>query len=280
MRSGQVDGLRVVARNSAGAAQAINPDPRSIAEQLDVTHVLEGSVRRVEGRIRVMATLIDGKTGYHEWSRSFERPAASLRRLPTDIAGTVANALRLVLVGDAGVGGSRLGTRNPTAYDYYMLGQQRAAERTAFSLAEAERYFQQATEADSEFAAAYAALADTYIAEYFYANRARAEAFELASPLLERALELDHRFGPARALQGLITLESGDYPGAARELTEAADLAPNHAKTQLWLGGAWFAQGRARARARCLRPRYRARSVEFHPAWTPGRAAAEHGSTR
>lgn len=240
---GQVDGLRVVARNSARAAQAINPDPREIAERLAVTHVLEGSVRRVDGHIRVMATLVDGRTGYQEWSRSFERPAVSLLRMPTEIAGTVAQALRLVLVGDAGVGGSRIGTRNPTAYDYYILGQQRAAERTAFGLAEAERYFQQATEADAEFAAAYAALADVYLSEHFYANRAREEAFELAAPLLQRALELDPRFGPARALQGMMTLESGDAPRAAQELAAAAELAPNHARTQLLLGGAWFAQG-------------------------------------
>jgi len=238
-----VDGLRVVARNSARAAQAINPDPREIAEQLEVTHVLEGSVRRVDGRIRVMATLVDGETGYQEWSRSFERPTISLLRLPTEIAGTVAQALRLVLVGDAGVGGSRIGTRNPTAYDYYILGKQRAAERTPFGLAEAERYFQQATEADAEFAAAYAALADVYLAEYFYANRARVEAFALAAPLLQRALELDPRFGPARALQGMMTIESGDAARAAQELTAAAEMAPNHARTQLLLGGAWFAQG-------------------------------------
>lgn len=241
---GQVDGLRVVARNSTRAAEKASTDPREVAGQLDVTHVLEGSVRRVEGRVRVMATLVDGRTGYHEWSRSFERPAANLLRLPTDIAGSAASALRLVLVGDAGVGGSRIGTRNPTAYDYYMLGQQRAAERTAFGLAEAERYFQQALEADAQFAAAYAALADVYLAEFYYANRPRSEAFDLATPLLERALEVDPKFGFARALHGLIALELGDYTRAAEELTQAAVLAPNEAKTQLWLGGAWFSQGR------------------------------------
>jgi len=241
---GQVDGLRVVARNSTRAAEKLSSDPREVAEQLDVTHVLEGTVRRVEGRVRVMATLVDGRTGYHEWSRSFERPAANLLRLPTDIAVSAASALRLVLVGDAGVGGSRVGTRNPTAYDYYMLGQQRAAERTAFGLAEAERYFQQAFETDAQFAAAYAALADVYVAEFHYANRPRSEAFDLAAPLLERALEIDPKFGFARALQGSIALELGDYPRAAEELTQAAVLAPNEAKTQLWLGGAWFAQGR------------------------------------
>jgi DNA-binding winged helix-turn-helix (wHTH) protein/TolB-like protein/tetratricopeptide (TPR) repeat protein len=241
---GQVEGLRVLARTSTRAAEKVSTDPREVAEQLDVTHVLEGSVRRVEGRVRVMATLVDGRTGYHEWSRSFERPAANLLRLPTDVAGSAASALRLVLVGDAGVGGSRIGTRNPTAYDYYMLGQQRAAERTGFGLAEAERYFQQALEADGQFAAAYAALADVYVAEFFYANRPRSEAFDLATPLLERSLELDAKFGFARALQGLLSLELGDYPRAAEELTQAAVLAPNEAKTQLWLGGAWFSQGR------------------------------------
>lgn len=241
---GQVEGLRVLARNSTRAAEKISTDPREVAEQLGVTHVLEGSVRRVEGRVRVMATLVDGRTGFHEWSRSFERPAANLLRLPTDIAGSAASALRLVLIGNAGVGGSRLGTRNPTAYDYYMLGQQRAAERTGFGLAEAERYFQQALEADAQFAAAYAALADVHVAEFYYANRPRSEAFDLATPLLERALELDAQYGFAHALQGLIALELGDYPRAAEELTQAAALAPNEAKTQLWLGGAWFAQGR------------------------------------
>lgn len=241
---GQVDGLRVVARNSTRAAAKTSTDPREVASQLGVTHVLEGSVRRIEGRVRVTATLVDGQSGYHEWSRSFERPAANLLRLPTDIAGSAAGALRLVLVGDAGVGGSRTGTRNPTAYDYYMLGQQRATERTAFGLAEAARYFQQALETDAQFAAAYAALADVYLAEFYYANRPRSEAFDLAAPLLELALEIDSKFGFARSLQGLIALESGDYSRATEQLAEAAALAPNEAKTQLWLGGAWFSQGR------------------------------------
>jgi len=241
---GQVEGLRVVARNSTRSAEKRTADPREVAEQLGVTHVLEGSVRRVEGRVRVTATLVDARTGYQDWSRSFERPAANLLRLPTDIAGSVAGALRLVLLGDAGVSGSRVGTRNPTAYDYYMLGQQRAGERTPFSLAEAERYFQQAIEADGGFAAAHAALAEVYVSEFYYANRPRREAYDLAAPLLDRALELDPGFGLAHALKGLITLEAGDYTQSAEMLTRAAELAPNEARTYLWLGGAWFAQGR------------------------------------
>ena len=233
------------------------------AEQLGVTHVLEGSVRRVEGRVRVMATLVDGRTGYHEWSRSFERPAANLLRLPTDIAGSAASALRLVLVGNAGVGGSRLGTRNPTAYDYYMLGQQRAAERTGFGLAEAERYFQQALEADAQFAAAYAALADVHVAEFYYANRPRSEAFELATPSLERALELDAKFGFARALQGLIALELGDYPRAAEELPSGCSCAKRSEDPALARRRVVCTRP-ARAGARGVRPRPRTRSA--HPA--------------
>jgi DNA-binding winged helix-turn-helix (wHTH) protein/TolB-like protein/tetratricopeptide (TPR) repeat protein len=238
---GQVEGLRVAARNSTQLAAVDSRDPQRIGARLRVTHLLEGSVRRVDGRVRVVATLVDTSTGYQEWSRTFERPAVNLLRLPTDIAGSTAGALRLVLVGDAGVGGSRVGTRNPTAYDFYMLGQQRAGERTAFSLDQAERYFQQAIEADALFAAAYAALAEVYVAEFNYANRPRAEAFDLATPLLERALELDPAFGPAYALKGLITLESGHYPQASEQLGEAVRLAPNDAKAHLWLGGALFA---------------------------------------
>jgi DNA-binding winged helix-turn-helix (wHTH) protein/TolB-like protein/tetratricopeptide (TPR) repeat protein len=240
---GQVDGLRVAARNSVRVATGESTDPKRIGEQLKVAHLLTGSVRRIEGRVRVSATLVDVGTGFVAWSRIFERSPDALLQLPSDIASPVADSLRLTRIGNSGVGGSRRGTRSGEAYDYYILGQHRANERTSFSLAEAERHLEAAIAADPEFAAAYAALADVYIAEFYYANRPRAEAFELATPLLERAVELDARFGPALALKGLILLETGDYPRASEQLTEAVRLAPSDAKAYLWLGGALFAQG-------------------------------------
>ncbi len=217
-----------------------------IGGKLRVEHVLRGSVRRVGDRIRVVAVLVETGTGYEKWSRTFERPAASMARLPGDIAGAAAGAVGLALVGDPGVRGSRVGTRSPTAYDHYMLGQQRFSERTAFALTEAQRYFQQAIEADPGFAAAYAALADVHVAEFYFANRQLSETLDLMLPLVDEALEIDPAFGFAHALLGWAELERGDFAEARVDLAKAIELSPNDAKARMWLGGALFADARPR----------------------------------
>ncbi|MCM2310572.1 MAG: tetratricopeptide repeat protein [Steroidobacteraceae bacterium] len=243
---GQVQGLKVAARDSARTASLDGAAMTAIGKQLGVEHVLRGNVRRVGDRVRVVAVLVETDTGYEKWSRTFERPAASVARLPGDIAGAAAGAVGLALVGDPGVRGSRVGTRNPTAYDYYMLGQQRFSERTAFALTEAERYFQQAVEADPAFAAAYAALADVYVAEFYFANRQLTETLDLVLPLVDEALEIDPTFGLAHALLGWVEIERGDFGKAQVDLAKAVELSPNSAKARMWLGGALFADARPR----------------------------------
>ncbi len=243
---GQVEGLKVTARDSARIAARGGSDVAEIGEQLDVDHVLRGSVRRVGDRIRVVAVLVETGTDFEKWTRTFERPAASIARLPADIAGAVAGAVGLALVGDPGVRGSRVGTRNPTAYDYYMLGQQRFNERTAFALEEAERYFQLAVETDPAFAAAYVALADVHIAEFYFANRQLTETLDLMLPLVDEALEIDPAFGPAHAVRGWAAIERGDFAQARLDLARAIELSPNDAKAHMWLGNAFFADARPR----------------------------------
>jgi DNA-binding winged helix-turn-helix (wHTH) protein/TolB-like protein/tetratricopeptide (TPR) repeat protein len=243
---GQVQGLKVAARDSARTAARDGASVTEVGEKLRVAHVLRGSVRRVGDRIRVVAVLVETDNGYEKWSRTFERPAATVARLPADIAGAAAGAVGLALVGDPGVRGSRVGTRNPTAYDYYMLGQQRFAERTIFALAEAQRYFHQAIEADPGFAAAYAALADVHVAEYYFANRQLSETLDLMLPLVDEALEIDPAFGFAHALLGWAELERGDHAKARVDLAKAIELSPNDAKARMWLGMALQADARPR----------------------------------
>ena len=243
---GQVRDLRVVARDSIRVAARDGDDAAAMGRRLGVDHVLRGSVRRVGDRIRVVAVLVETETGYEKWSRTFERPATSMARLPADIAGAAAGGVGLALVGDPGVRGSRVGTRNPTAYDYYMLGQQRYAERTPFALGEAQRYYQQAIDADPAFAAAYAALADVHVAEFYFANRQLTETLDLVLPLVDEALEIDPAFGFAHALLGWARLEQGDFAQARVDLAKAIELAPNDAKARMWLGIALLAEARPR----------------------------------
>jgi DNA-binding winged helix-turn-helix (wHTH) protein/TolB-like protein/tetratricopeptide (TPR) repeat protein len=243
---GQVEKLKVAARDSARIAARDSVNATEIGKRLGVNHVLNGSVRRVGDRIRVVAVLVETDTAYEKWSRTFERPAASIARLPADIAGAVAGAVGLALVGDPGVRGSRVGTRNPTAYDYYMLGQQRFAERTTFALSEAQRYFQLAVETDPNFAAAYVALADVHVAEFYFANRQLSETLDLMLPLVDKALEIDPAFGPAQAMRGWAAVERGEFAQARVDLARALELSPNDAKARMWLGNALFADARPR----------------------------------
>jgi len=226
---GQVRDLRVVARDSIRVAERDGDDAAAMGRRLGVDHVLRGSVRRVGDRIRVVAVLVETETGYEKWSRTFERPATSMARLPADIAGAAAGGVGLALVGDPGIRGSRVGTRNPTAYDYYMLGQQRYAERTPFALGEAQRYYQQAIDADPAFAAAYAALADVHVAEFYFANRQLTETLDLVRIDLAKAIELAPNDAKAHMWLGIALLADSRPRDSLAELDRALELDPLNA---------------------------------------------------
>jgi TolB-like protein/tetratricopeptide (TPR) repeat protein len=153
-----LEGLQVAARTSSFSFKE-HPDTLTVAHKLNVASVLEGSVRRSEHTIRVTAQLIDAATGYHLWSKTYDRDLGDVLRLQTEIATAVAEALKVTLLGNVAVKIELGGTRNPGAFDAYLRGLKLARIAVATTPMQCRApmdAFSQAIRLDSNYALAYA----------------------------------------------------------------------------------------------------------------------------
>ena len=118
----EINELQVAARTSAFSFKGTNTDIGTIARKLNVGAVLEGSVRRSANTIRITAQLINAVTGFHLWSKTYDRDLGDVLKLQTEIATAVASALKVTLLGDVAAKVELGGTRNPAAFDAYLRG--------------------------------------------------------------------------------------------------------------------------------------------------------------
>ena len=241
-RLAQIRGLRVAARTSAFAFKDRNVDVREIGRALGVRHVLEGSVRRQAGRVRVTAQLIDATTGYHSWSESFDRPADDLLSIQEEIAAAISHRLKLVLTPDDGESEPEDETRDPRAVDFYLAGL--AQLRNAGGLTEiggAEALFRKALAIEPFFGRAHAALCRAAIDRY---GRTRAaSAVASAEAACRTALETGSRLRETEFALGQLYVISGRIERAEQVFRGLLDRDPRHADALMGLASALEARG-------------------------------------
>ncbi len=183
----RIDGLRVPSRTSSFAFKGMNTDIKDIARQLEVGHVLEGSVRKSGNKVRVTAQLIDVTTDTHLWSETYDRELEDIFVIQDEIASHIVDALQVVL-------GSALEQETPTqnleAYELFLQGRYLFQQR-GIGLREAERLLLQAVELDPDFAQAWGTLAMTYVVFPNYLGMDWDEYKAPSMEAAERALELD-----------------------------------------------------------------------------------------
>lgn len=242
-RLARLQGLRVAARTSSFALRDFNGTVQDIGQLLNVRWVLEGSVRRDAGRVRITAQLIDTDSGYHAWSETYERASADLFALQDDVTAAIAKELERRV---AGVGGSTTadtGTQDPEALELYLRGRQAWRQRSPATLAEAEALFKRAVERDPDYAQAWCGLADTYLLQGDNGLRPVHEAIALAEPAAVRAVTLNPTLGEAWASIGLLRSTAGQAGPAQRSLEEAIRLDPRNEMARMWLAGVMGDQG-------------------------------------
>jgi TolB-like protein len=207
----KIRALKVIARTSM---ERLDPNLSipEIGTQLGVATVLEGGVQRAGDRIRINVQLIDCKTEAHLWAETYDRKltAANIFLIQSEIAKTVANALRTTLSPEEQDRIASVPTENLAAYEAYLLGRQRWARETAAALVEAVDYFQQAIELDPGFALAYVGLADSYAEQVFLGVLAREEGLARARAAADKALALDDQLG--EAYNSLAGIKDTDVP--------------------------------------------------------------------
>jgi TolB-like protein/Tfp pilus assembly protein PilF len=234
----KVAGLRVAARSSVFALKGRDMDARAVGRHLEVAAVLEGSVRRSESRLRIMAELVDTATGYQLWSEQYDREAGDIFAIQEDISRAIADVLRIRLLRAAG---DRSLYRQPTssleAYHEYLKGRYHLNRRTRDSLRRAQEAFQRAITADPTFARAYSGLADSYLLLERYGVLPAAEAVPEAQAAARRALEIDTDLAEARnSLAYAFMIGDWDWTAADREFRRAVELDPRYAPGHHWRG--------------------------------------------
>ncbi len=230
--------LRVAARTSSMVFKNKPMDVRTIASQLNVDALLEGTVRIDNERLRITTQLTDARNGYSIWATSYERSVEDKIEIQTEIAKELAQQLAPSLNNSSEL--MKGVTSNVQAHDYYLLGRHHWHERTAESLQLAEEYFKQALSLDPDYALAYSGLADALMFQTLYGDKKMDEVKDEAYAAILRSLELEPDLAEAHASHGML-LEQTAKPKAARNAyRKAVELKPQYSMAHMWLGSSWL----------------------------------------
>jgi serine/threonine-protein kinase len=229
----QVTGLRVAARTSAFFFKGKNTDLKTIGDQLKVSTVLQGSVRKAGNRLRIIAQLIDVAGEYHIWSERYDREFTDVFAIQDEIAKAIVIKLRLTLGGGADQTLIRPSTGNLVAYDLYLKGRGLAQQRGPALLA-GVGCFQQAVALDPGFAPAQAELAEALLLLSVYGASPMADVRARAADATARALNRDPASAAAHvALALLAFLVERDREKAVHAWAKAVALDPKNVETRV-----------------------------------------------
>jgi len=221
----QLDGLRVAARTSSFAFKARNEDLRVIAEKLDVTTVLEGSVRRSGDRLRITARLINAADGLQLWSERYDRELTDVFEVQDEIANAIAARFKLSLGGAPGRMVTR-GTTSLEAYELFLKGRAVVYLRGRH-LYEALSHFQQALAIDPDYAEALAWMSDAYRNQATFGMAPSDEVMPKARQAAEHALAIDPNQAEAHATLADVEAQyDRDWARASRSWQRALEIDP------------------------------------------------------
>lgn len=239
----KVQAIRVASRTSAFAFKGQKQDIRKIGEQLGVSTVLEGSVRKGGQKLRITAQLINVADGYQLWSERYDRDLEDVFAIQDEIAGNIVKALRVVLSEDEKRAIEKAPTSDVRAYDFYLRGRQFLHQFRRTGILFARRMFERAIESDPGYVQAYAGAADCCSFLYMYWDASKAN-LEQADSYSRRALELGPEMAEAHASRGLALSLSKRYDEAESEFQTAIRLNPKLFEAHYFYGRALFQQGK------------------------------------
>jgi len=243
--------LTVIARTSSFSFKETNQDISSIATRLNVTHILEGSVRTVGERVRVTAQLVDGKTGVHLWSETYDDLLRDTFALQDRIAHRVASVLKIKLTADENeVPGMTSYVPDQRAWEAYRRGQLLYSRRNGDDILRAQQNFEQAIEIDPRYADPWVSLAATIRLRQSDPDvpdelrLSRDDAISRRRDALENALALQPNHPEALWRYSWLTSSDRDNDETLEKLSSAVHFGRNNARVQSLAGGFAFSSGR------------------------------------
>jgi len=236
-------GLRVAARTSSFAFANSDVDIRDIGNKLNVDTVLEGSIRKSGDKIRITAQLIKIEDGYHLWSETYDRDFSDIFKIQDEISAAITSSLKVQLLGESRQQVEAERTHNMDAYSAYLIGKERLALLGKDNIEAAIKKFEESIRIESDFAPAHAALARAWLMLERELKGPKKEEVDLvATPAIERAIELSPDLPEAIAVRGLQHLYRFRYEEARQDFDRVIDLNPNYALAYLWRSETFYEQ--------------------------------------
>jgi len=231
----RIGDLRVISRTSVMPYKGTEKPLRQIAEELGAGALLEGSVRRAGGRVRIVARLVDASTDASLWADTYDRSLDDVFAIQSEVAERIAEALKATLSPAARERIASRPTEDSGAYDLYLRGRYFWNRRSVSDLERAITFFEAAIARDSTFAHAWSGLADTYMMLPFYSPAPPREWVPRARSAAERALALNPELAEARTtLAYALALHDWEWEAADREFRRAQAISPSYATAYKW----------------------------------------------
>jgi TolB-like protein/Flp pilus assembly protein TadD len=260
----RIGALRVLSRTTAMYFKGVRKPLPEIARELQVEGVVEGTVLRSGGRVRISAQLIHAPTDTHLWAGSYERDLRNVLSLHAEVAQAIAREVQVKLTPQEQAQFAQVHSVDPEAYEAYLKGRYHWNRRRAIDFGKAVRYFQQAITKDPGYAAAYAGLADAQSMMGLWSLVPPEEGCGSGKVLALRALELDPSLAEAHTSLAWATLHSDyDFSAAEREFERSIELNSRSATTHLWFGMSLGLMGRYEEGYTELR-----RALRLEPHWS------------
>jgi adenylate cyclase len=221
----KVSALAVVSRNSAFMYKGKHVDVPKLARELKVGHVLEGSVRKAGGRVRITAQLVDGASNDHVWAERYDRDLNDIFALQAEISEAIVKALKLKLLPEEKKAIEQRGTDSVEAYNLYLMARQSYVTGHEADARRAEaiiRLCRRAIEIDPKYSRAWALMAIGQMILRFVHGRKGEDGLVPA----DRALALDPDLAEAHAVKARILAQHGRHDEAAAEIDVALRLDP------------------------------------------------------
>ncbi|HEX8986037.1 MAG TPA: tetratricopeptide repeat protein [Bryobacteraceae bacterium] len=258
----RIHGLRVASRTSSFQFRDTALDSREIGNRLHVAALLEGSVRKVGGRLRITVQLTDAANGFQRWSERYEREMSDVFAIQEEIAQNIIRALEITLSQREQTALERPGTTDVRAYEYYWRARHYYYQYSPRHMEFALQLFCRALEMDPNYARAWAGLADCWSFLYVHSNRSE-DLRLMADEASRKAVEMDPQSAQAQASRGLSLSLEGKNDEAAQAFEAAVRLDPGLFEAHYFYARHEFALGRLETAIEHYEAAMRARPEDF-----------------
>ena len=248
---GRIEQLRVAARSAAFRYRNAEIGLREIGRALNVTAILEGSVRKAGNRLRIVVNLVNTENGFPIWSERYDRQLDDIFEIQDGLSRAIADKLRLTFTLPESGRLIQTGSQNVRAYELYLKARHFWNKRTEENLRLSIEQFEQALAEDPDYAMAYAGLADAWVTLSLYGAVRPIDAMPRARSAAHRALELQPKLAEALTSRACIrAVFDWDWSAAARDFEAAISLNPRYAQARQWFAMNCLAPRGQFARAR------------------------------